>query len=189
METTPFATYLADQSGNKKVVKRVNRAIKRYRHANHDVAHAAADLSHAKEDCEHALQTLDETLAAYKTHFENWLLEDEEGIEIVDEPAPEGSEEAETADKDDDDFLDHDDDDTEDSLDEALSSLEHAARDFKHAIKDARHAADDLDEVEYLLLEVMDFAEDDGIALSLVEAKAYIAAQAAIEKADPAPAE
>ena len=179
MEITSLATYLAANPDNKKLHKRVTRAIKRYRHATGDMEHAEKDLSHAKEDCQHAIKTLEDAINEYKTGFENWLHQDEEGIEIVDEPTPgEDAEAAETAEETDEEDLLDDDDEAEEILSNAVNDLDHTARDFKHAIKDARHASADLDEVEFLLLEVLDFAEDDGVALNLVEAKSYIAAQA-----------
>jgi hypothetical protein len=188
MEITPLATYLAANPDNKKLHKRVTRAIKRYRHAVGDMAHAEKDLSHAKNDCDHAVKTLKAALNEYKTGFENWLHEDEEGIEIIDESTTgEDSAIAETA-KDDDEDLFDDGNEAEEILSIAVDDLDHAARDFKHAIKDARHASADLDEVEFLLLEVLDFAEDDGVALNLVEAKSYVATQATSET-PTAPAE
>lgn len=172
METITLAAYLEKNPGNKRLNKRIARALKTYLHSLNDLNHAASDIAHAKEDCAFALQAADQILEDCHSLLEEWALPDV--IEVVEtEALPEnGCSNDECADCDGD--CDEDDESEYDASEEVEDHLRHAAKDIGHALEDAESALAGLDKVEGLLFDIIDMAEEDGFAIHPSEARAYL---------------
>lgn len=175
METTTLAAYLEKNPDNKRLNKRIARALKTYLHSLSDLDHAASDIAHAKEDCAFALQAADQILEDCHSLLEEWALPDE--IEVVEtEALPETAECTDEDCTDCDGDLDEDEDDESEynASEEVEDHLRHAAKDIGHALEDAESALAGLDKVESLLFDIIEMAEADGFAINPSEARAHL---------------
>ncbi len=173
METITLAAYLEKKPGNKRLNKRIARALKTYLHSLSDLDHAASDIAHAKEDCAFALQAADQILEDCHSLLEEWALPDV--IEVVETEAL--SETAECTDEDCADCgedLNEDEESEYNASEEVEDHLRHAAKDIGHALEDAESALAGLDKVEGLLFDIIDMAEEDGFAIHPSEARTYL---------------
>jgi len=173
MESITLAAYLEKNPGNKRLNKRIARALKTYLHSLNDLTHAASDIAHAKEDCAFALQAADQIIEDCHSLLEEWALPDEiEVVETESQPEPGDCTDEECADCDGE--CDGDDESEYNAAEEVEDHLRHAAKDIGHALEDAESALAGLDKVEGLLFDIIEMAEEDGFAIHPSEARAYL---------------